>query len=84
MTFENPTETDPRLLLDRENKKRLQELMGDKYEPIEMDDYLSYVSPEDAQKEIDGFEQRLKKGRQDPEQIMEEFKKHLSYVYAAR
>lgn len=83
MSFENQTETDPRFLLDAENKKRLQELMGDKYEAMEMDDYLSYVSPEDAQKEIDGFEQRLKKRRQDPEQIMEEFKKHLSYMYAA-
>lgn len=84
MTFEHPVEANDRLSLDRKNKKHLQELMGDKYNPMEMEDYLSYVSPEDAKDEIEGLEHRLKKGRQSPEQIMEEFKKHLSYVYAAR
>lgn len=67
-----------------ENLSRLEGLMGQNYNPMEMEDYLSYVSPEDAKMEIDGLEERLKKGRQDSSQILEEFKAHLSYVYAAR
>jgi hypothetical protein len=67
-----------------ENLARLKEIMGDAYSSIEMEDYLSYVSPEDAKIEIDGLEERLKKGKQDPSQILEGFKAHLSYMYAAR
>jgi len=69
--------------LSSENRKRLESLMGENYNPMEVDDYMSYINPEDAKKEIDGLEERLEKGRQDREQILEDFKRHISYVYAA-
>ncbi len=70
--------------LSSQNSKRLEAIMGTDYDGMEMQDYLSYIRPEDAQKEIDGLEERLKKGRQDRGQILETFKAHLSYVYAAK
>ena len=83
-TSSSPVESDPQLILDKENKRTLKSLFGeDTYDPMEMDDYLSYVSPEDMQSEVEGLKERLDKGRQSKEQIIEEFKKYISYKYAA-
>jgi len=80
---EKPTQTDPRLELARVNSERLEILMGESYNPMEMNDYLSYVSPENAEKEIDVLEEKLRRQRQPKEVILKSFKEHLSYVYAA-
>jgi hypothetical protein len=65
-------------LLDGENKKRLQVLMGDSYDGTEMSDYLSYFHPDQMTKEIDLLEK--KKGMFDDKELFKKFKEHLSYL----
>jgi hypothetical protein len=81
---EDKVESSETLESSSKNLERLKALMGSDFNEMEMSDYLSYIRPEDAQKEIDGLEERLKKGRQARGQILETFKAHLSYVYASK
>jgi len=82
MTLDDPSSTDGRWELSRDNLRRLQELMGDDYNAVEMEDYLSYISPEDAKEEVDLFEEKLKSGKQSREQLLGGFKSHLGYLAA--
>ena len=73
---------DNRVQLSLENNKRLESLMGDSYDSMEMEDYLSYISPEQAKEEIDVFEEKLGKGHFSKEELENKFKKHLEYLAA--
>ena len=63
--------------------KKLETLMGNDWNEMEMRDYFSYVPPGKIRAEIDLFEQKLKRPNQSRKDIIEGFKKHLSYLYAA-
>lgn len=77
MGFESSNGKDRSLELQRENLNRLKALMGDEYDEIEMQDYLSYLRPEVAKIEIDDLEQRLAGNSAFSYDILKGFREHL-------
>lgn len=77
----DPEDTE-KLELGSQNLRRLESLMGPDFNEMEMSDYLSYISPEKAGKEIDEFESKLNNLKISREDLIEKFKAHLGYLAA--
>ena len=67
--------------LHQRNLERLSSLMGDAYNGMEMQDYLSYLPPAQVSTELDMLEVKLVNGK-GSEDLMRNFKAHLAYLAA--
>lgn len=72
------TERQREIELNTENIERLQALMGEYYDSLEMSDYSSYFHPDEMKNELDLLEK--KKGMFDEKELIKKFKEHLSYL----
>ncbi len=77
-----PNNVENEMAIDRGNRKKLEELMGDEHDSVEMEDYLSYLKPAEAREIIAVFEGKLTKGTYPKDELIQKFKNHLDYLAA--